>query len=296
MEDKPSPTLAILFAQYQAEYLSDKSPVTRYQHQLFFRQVLRAVGDLPLVEVTPEVLRAWKTLLSQRHKPGTVLRYLFRLSAAFKVAVVDYGWLADNPLTRVHKPAPPEDRVRFLSPEELHRLLAACRHSPRECLYPLVMLALETGGRKNEVRKLRWSEVDLDGKQVRFLKTKHHGNRVVPLVGHALPLLQERAAARDPLVPWVFPNHSGTAPVLMERDWRAALAASGIKDFRFHDLRHTFASYMAMSGATLREIADVLGHKNIQQTMKYAHLLPSHTAAVVERMAAKFLQDPPPAP
>jgi integrase len=289
MDGPAAPTLATLFAHYQAEYLSDKGPVTRYQHQLFFRQVLRDLGPLPLQEVTPEVLRAWKTQLSVRCKHGTVHRYLRRLNAAFTVAVEDYHWLPENPLKRVHKPSPSPDRVRFLTQDERRRLLTACQQSPRACLYTLVLLALATGGRKNEVRTLRWSEVDLPGRQVRFLKTKTHTNRAVPLTGEAWQRLQQRGETRDLGVPWVFPNRSGTAPVLIERDWRAALLASGVQDFRFHDLRHTFASYMAMSGATLREIADVLGHKNIQQTMKYAHLLPSHTAGVVARMAERFL-------
>jgi integrase len=87
----------------------------------------------------------------------------------------------------------------------------------------------------------------------------------------------------------VFPCRTGLKPVYIEQAWQAARHASGIHNFHFHDLRHTYASYMAMSGASLRDIAELLGHKDIQQTMVYAHLLPSHTTSVVERMMRQFL-------
>lgn len=284
------PTLADLFAQYETEYLLDKSPVTRYAQQMFFRQVLRELGPLPLEEVTTDRLRDWKLALSRRCKTGTVHRYLVRLNVVLAVAVEEYHWLAENPLKRLRKPSASAGTVRFLTNDERRALLAACLHSDNRLLYPIVLMALSTGGRKNELRKLCWSEVDMACGIIQFVRTKTSLNRAVPVKGDAWTILQALYRGRTPRVPWVFPCPSEQGPVLIESAWLTARSHSGVKQFRFHDLRHTFASYMAMSGATLREIADVLGHKNIQQTMIYAHLAPNHTAAVVERMTAKFLQ------
>lgn len=284
-----SHTLADLFEHYAQEYLSDKAPYTRYFNQLFFRRLLKELGPLPLTDVTPEVLRAWKMTTSQRCKPGSVRQYMKMLSAALRVAVEEYGWLKEHPLRVVRFPKPSRGRVRFLSDDERTALLDACQASSQPLLYPIVLTALSTGGRKNEVRTLAWSQVDLEHGLVSFLETKTDEPRRVPLVGEALVVLQRLFQGRQSACPWVFPNPRGNRPLYFENAWQAAREESGIQHFRFHDLRHTFASYMAMSGASLRDIAELLGHKNIQQTMIYIHLLPSHTAGVVARMAQQFL-------
>jgi Phage integrase family len=96
-------------------------------------------------------------------------------------------------------------------------------------------------------------------------------------------------------VPWVFPCPDGRYPTEIESPWRTARAQAGLVDFHSHDLQHTYASYLAMSGASLRDIADLLGHKNIQQTLIYTHLMPSHTQDIVQRMSKKFLDGQSPA-
>jgi integrase len=86
----------------------------------------------------------------------------------------------------------------------------------------------------------------------------------------------------------VFPGRIPGEPVNIENHWQKALKTAGIENFRFHDLRHSAASYLAMNGATLPEIAGVLGHKSLQMVGRYAHLSEAHTANVVERMNAKI--------
>jgi integrase len=247
------------------------------------------LGPLPLETITPEVLRAWKLRLSAKHKPGTVQKYMARLSAAFRVAVEDYGWLQDNPLRRVKKLTPSRGVVRFLSTDELPRLLAACRASRNPVLYPIVLLALATGSRKNEIRCLQWSQIDLDVWTVCLRVTKMGREHRLPVVGEALLVMQDWAQRRIPGVVWVFPRQDGQAPRRIESAWYTALKRAQVTNFRFHDLRHSCASYLAMSSASLRDIAEVLGHTDIKMTMRYTHLLPGHTAGVLERMAGQFL-------
>jgi integrase len=289
-------TLADLFTQYEDEYLIDKSRSTRNNFRSLFRQVLRDIGSLPLAQCTPDVFRAWKLRLSQSYQPSTINTYLPQLGRVFHVAVEDYGWLQAHPLTHIRKPSAGRGVVRFLSDEERRRLLVACQQSSHPHLYPIVLLALTTGGRKNEVRRLCWPEVDFQGGVVRYVRTKNKHSRAVPLIREAFLLLQRLAEARDPGLPWVFPAVRGdraARPANVMPAWYEAKKAAGIQNFRFHDLRHTYASYLAMSGASLRDIAELLGHRNIQHTMIYAHLTQSHTASVVERLAQRFLASNP---
>lgn len=286
-------TLGELFRTYQDELMRDKARTTRYVCAKLFAQMLRELGDLPLDELTPDVLRQWKLQLLARLKPSSVHKYMVWLGSALRVAVDEYQWLAANPMTRVRKPPKGAGRIRFLRDDERLRLLAACRCSPNPLLYPIVMLALTTGARKEELRCLQWSQVDLETGVLRFLETKTDRPRAVPLVGETHGLLQELAQYRRPGIPWVFATWDGSRPTGLTSAWQRARAQAGLPDFKFHDLRHTFALYMAMSGASLREIADALGHQNIQQTLAYVHLLDSHTRKLVERMAQRFFSDPP---
>jgi len=110
----------------------------------------------------------------------------------------------------------------------------------------------------------------------------------LPLAGRASELLRQMASVRRLGSNAVFAGRNGKA--LFPRDaWEAALVKAEISDFRFHDLRHTAASYLAMSGATLAEIAEVLGHRTLQMVKRYAHLTEQHTSSVVSRMNSKFL-------
>lgn len=285
-------TLGELFSTYQAEYLSGRAPSTQYAHRVFFAQTLREVGDKPLGDITAETMRAWKTQLLSTRKHGTAHKYLSRLSTVFNVAVEEYQWLAESPLKRVRKPAPSRGRVRFLAGDEYVRLLQACRQSRNRFLYPLVLLALSTGARKNELLGLQWSAIDLTQGRVTLWGSKTYRHRTVPVTGEALQLLRELEAARQPAVQWVFPNPDGTRPRRIATAWHKSIQRAGMQDFHFHDLRHTCASWLAMSGASLRDIAEILGHSTIQQTMLYAHLTQGHTDKVVERMTQQFLNNP----
>jgi integrase len=250
--------------------------------------VARELGHVRLDDVTPDLLRAWKGRLAVCHKASSVFRYMVLLNCALRFAV-ECGWLVHNPLAKVRRPSPGRGRVRFLTSDEQRRLLDACRQSANPLLYGIVVLALWTGGRREELRQLQWSEVDFAQGVVRFLKTKTDRPRAVPLVGDARRILEVLAEERRPRVAWVFPRADGLKPCEFEEHWHTARRYAQLADFKFHDLRHTFASYMAMSGSSLRDIAEVLGHVKIDQTMQYSHLLESHTSDVVAQMHAKFL-------
>src|SRR5712691_3650160 len=180
----PMHTLAELFDAYLAETRLEHEKSTHYLQTTFLRTVLRAWGPLPLEDVTPDLLRDWKLTLSARQKPGTVWRNLMYLQHVLDYAV-ELELILVNPLRKIRKPSPGRGRVRFLTEEELPRLLAACRQSRTSLLYPIVVIALSTGARKNEICRLRWPEVDFVQGLLRLVKTKTHIPRSVPLLGEA---------------------------------------------------------------------------------------------------------------
>lgn len=215
---------------------------------------------------------------------STINRRITALSACLTVCVKEYGWLRKNPIPNVTRMPDSKGRERFLSEPERLALLAQCETSRCEALAPLVKLALATGARKGELVGLLWANVDLERRIIRFVDTKNGDNRTVPLAATAVQVLVEWKKGKLPVGP-VFPMtvHDVNIP------WRAARAAAGLHDFRFHDLRHSAASYLAMSGASLMDIAAILGHKTLAMVKRYSHLSEQHTTAAVDRMAEKFL-------
>ncbi|RLT90329.1 MULTISPECIES: tyrosine-type recombinase/integrase [unclassified Ketobacter] len=207
------------------------------------------------------------------------------LSHAFTIASNEWGWLEDNPLRKVRKPVEPRGRVRFLDEEERSKLLTACKQSDCESLYPVVVLALSTGMRQGEILSLEWPQVDLVRGYIYLSDTKNGERRTVPLVSHAKELILELSKIRRVDTKLLFPSTvKPQSPVAIRRPWGEALKAADIHDFRFHDLRHTAASYLAMNGASLAEIAEILGHKTLQMVKRYAHLSEQHTSRVLESM------------
>lgn len=218
--------------------------------------------------------------------------HLCSLSIVFKMAM-RWGWVMRNPVDDVEKPPQSNVRVRYLSQDELSRLLVACRNSRYPHLYLIVTLALSTGMRKEEILSLTWKQVDLDRERLILEHTKN-GQRSVPLKGRALELIREHLLRRRPDSDFLFPGEKPSPKkpcrsVLesarhfdITAPWTAARKAAKITDFRFHDLRHTTASYLAMNGASLIEIAGVLGHKQLQTVHRYAHLSDDHLGLAVE--------------
>jgi len=249
------------------------------------------LGMRPLVSITAATIAEIRDrLATEKNERGKVLtgstinRRITALPAVLTITVKEYGWLAKNPIPNVTRMPDSKGRERFLSDKERTDLLAACRASELDALYPLVSLALATGARKSELLGLLWANADLTRRTVRFLDTKNGESRTVPLAATAVEMLKAWGKGRLKTGP-VFPYTKDQ----VDKPWRDARDAAGIPDFRFHDLRHSAASYLAMSGASLMDIAAILGHKTLAMVKRYSHLSEQHTTAAVDRMAEKFL-------
>jgi integrase len=135
-----------------------------------------------------------------------------------------------------------------------------------------------------ELLTLKCQDVDLKRARIILHHTKNRQRRTIPLTGIALAEMKRLVPVRRLGTPFVFGSKDGTGPPDIWRPWKRALQEVEIEDFRFHDLRHSAASYLAMNGASLQEIGVLLGHKTLSMVQRYAHLSESHVASVVERM------------
>jgi len=231
-------------------------------------------------------------------KASSVNREIACLSKVFSLAVRD-GLASSNPCLQVGKLREANKRYRYLTPEEEKNLLEALS-GPRSHLRPLVILALESGGRRGELLGLTWDRVDLAQDVLVFADTKSAKDRTVPLSDEAHRILVElRASATSDLV---FPSpKTGRRITDVKRGFKAACRQANIADFRFHDLRHTFATRLAENGVEAFTIAALLGHADLRMKSRYAHatnpnlrraikgLRKSNVVSIQERKAAGVL-------
>ena len=245
------------------------------------------IGYCLLADITPITITEQKNTMTQ--SAATMDKYIKNLSHVFSVAVNDWGWLEENPVKKVKSPKLPRGRVRFLDDEERQRLLTACQASSNKQLYLCVILALSSGMRQGELMGLKWQDVNLKEGFIILHETKNGERRRVPLSGLALSLLQEHAKVRRLDTALLFPGTiHANKPIDLRKPFETALKAAEISNFHWHDLRHCTASYLAMNGASLAEIAEVLGHKTLAMVKRYAHLSDGHVSNVVASMNAKI--------
>ncbi len=237
-------------------------------------------------------LEAGQGISGQSVSGSTRRRYLAALRAALT-------WAESRELITVNvargaarkgRDVEPPGRTRYLDDAERARLLEAVDAEQDQRLSALVRLALYTGMRQGELTGLRWSQVDLGRGLASLPRTKSGYPRSVALSRPAVELLTEVRRRRS-LSPFVF-GHPGmrmrSAPAFPRLAWDRAVAAAGLWDFRFHDLRHSFASYLLSAGATLPELAAALGHRSLQMVSRYAHLERAHAATLAERVAERI--------
>lgn len=263
-------------------------------------------GDMPLARFTQAVVREGLVRLARQpakasagksrsrslgraKSKATVNRYLGALSIALNWTVDERKWIARNPAKGIARGKEPRGRVRYLSEDERQALLTACDASAWPQLGLLVRLALSTGARLSELLTLTWPQIDLDRGVATVTETKNGESRTLVLVDVIrAALAQIPKAQRTGLL---FPSaRDSSKPRAFRHDWNAAIALAGLENFRFHDLRHSCASYLAMSGASALEIADVLGHKTLAMVKRYSHLSASHKASLLERVTGALVK------
>lgn len=289
-------TLRELLERYRDEHLPQSGKGTRHieEQKRQLDWLASDLGDHLLSNLTSAHITSSRSRLLKKVvrgealQPSTVNRYMATLSHALSVGIREFCWLDDNPMRRIKKLKEPDGRERYLSDEERKKLLQVAQQQGDEALYLLIVMAISTGARKNELLSLKWSAVDFERRQMTFYKTKNGERRTVHLGSPAFELLQAwhgKAKKKH-----VFPARTADKPMLVDKPFQALVKSVGLEDFRFHDLRHSCASYLAMNGATHTEIAAVLGHKTLAMVKRYAHLSEAHASKVVASMNAKIFE------
>lgn len=249
------------------------------------RAELAALPALAYKGLDHEGRAIFKTMGRDRAKtPATINRYHAALSGVLTWAVeqrmAPRGWL--NPCRGVKRLPGEVERVRFLDDGERARLLEACKSSQYPRLYAIVLMGMLTGARRGELLSLRWNDLDLERGVAQLGRSKNGDRRTLVLLPHVIAAM--RPFATDSGNRYVFgsmrtrhqtPADIGTA-------WHAAIARAKIIDFKFHDLRHCCASYLAQAGVPLNVIAEVLGHRMLDMTRRYAHLTTQTKATAMQ--------------
>lgn len=258
------------------------------------------IGKYLLSKITPAILSECKELLiteeSEKPKNGkttrsgaTANRYMASLSIVFTIACNEWQWIDENPMLKVRKFKETPQKDRFLTEEEINRLLQACLQfdlkgdNYNKETYLFVLIALSTGARYSEIHNLKWQNVDFKNRQFHFLSTKNGENRGVPIIENVYKELQEFKKVRNIKSDYLWTTKAGNKLIDMRVRFYKVLELADIQNFRFHDLRHTVASHIAMNGGSLLDIAQVTGHKTMQMVKRYSHLTQNHTAQLLEK-------------
>jgi integrase len=276
-------------------YLAEIVPTKRLTSQVADVKrstiLIKHLGKYSLAALTPEIIAKFRDMrlagedrkdADGRPQPranNTVRLDLALLGHLFTVAIKEWGvGLPSNPVFNIRRPAPGAGRNRRLSEEEERRLLAAVDRHSNPMLSWIVRIALETGMRLSEIVNLQLTQVDLDRRIVRLLKTKNTQPRTVPLSSAGTALFRE--ALNHPVRPsdtdLIFfgePGRDGErGPYQFDRMWQEIKRTEGLKDFHFHDLRHEAVSRLVEAGFSDQEVSAISGHKSMQMLKRYTHL------------------------
>ncbi|MFI5348571.1 MAG: tyrosine-type recombinase/integrase [Elusimicrobiota bacterium] len=237
------------------------------------RRLEREFGHLPLTQLTVEEIQGFMNTITTASSVSNANRYhdVFR-SLLYKA--IDWGYHpGPNPLKKVPRGKPKKHRLRFLSPEEMRALIPRC--SSR--ILPIVTCALYAGMRRGELLDLDWSNVRLDRGIIYILESKSDEARELPIP----PTLRKLFLS---LGPKESGNVFNLPPITLRRHFLRALKKADIQGFRFHDLRHTYASYHVMKNHDLPTLQKLLGHKSPMMTQRYAHLADAHLRESVNNL------------
>lgn len=280
-------TLSDLLERYRKSEVPKKRDGKNAERYLDFW--IEELGHFKVSAVTRAQIVEIRDRMVETRSPATVNRYIATLRHAFRIAETDWEWATRNPCQKLALKEP-RGRDRHLSDKEITRLLNAARASEHPHMYVLVLIGLTTGARRGEINGLLWGDVDLKKGRATLHATKNTDKRTLVLVPAVVEELKKLPRRIDSGRIFDSPNPEGkrTFPNF-NRAWDDVRDRAKLKNFRFHDLRHTFASRMAMNGYSLPEIAGALGHRTLAMVQRYAHLTEGHVHRAMEATALGVL-------
>jgi integrase len=286
--DKQKDVDPIRFHDFAKEFLewakANHKSSSRARELCNMRSLEEAFQNKNIHEITTWEIEKWKVKRKEKLKIASVNRELAMLKSMLFRAV-EWKHLKESPAKGVKLLKGATKRLRYLMPDELQRLISNCV----DYLKPIVIVLVHTGMRKGEALSLRWDQVDFDKGIITLTDTKNNECRYVPMDQSVKTTL----GGIERKTEYVFTGKKQTAFVSIQRSFHNALEESKIEDFTVHDLRHTFASTLVMNGTDLNTVRELLGHKDMKMTLRYAHLAPDHKMRAVNILDQVFVQKSP---
>ena len=282
-------------------HFRDTVAPTRYvdseKYNCMYNWWIDKIGNIKVINITASDLTACKQLLlteeietGQPRKANTINKYLMALSTILTYARDELELIEYNPMSKVKIVPKPDGRKRYLSIEELAIYLAACKeHS--EMIYLFVLIALGTGGRYTEVQTLKVENVDFQNQRVYYIDTKNNTSRGVYIDSDVMEFLKFYLEKNNIKTGYIFKGKRKDALPFIRGKVYEIIREVGLENFTVHDMRHTFASYAAMNGASLLDIAEMLGQTAITVTRNYTHLTQKHIDNVVKGFVKKIIPE-----
>ena len=274
-------TFKELIEKYLEEYARRSKAANSYKRDCStVKKLIPFFGSYRVTDVNPRIISAYKTHRRQQGvSPRTVNIELTLLSHAYAIAIREWEWIRENPVKRVAREKVRNYIERWLTHEEEERLLRA---SP-DWLRNILIFAINTGLRQSEILDLKWTQIDLTRRTLTILEQKNQGVDTLPLNRTTLQLLSRRAMDSG-MLGYVFPNENGTRldNRNLLRAFYKARKKAGIEKFRFHDLRHTFATRLVQAGVDLYAVQKLGRWRNTSMIMRYAHHYPESLRPGIE--------------
>lgn len=268
-------TFQDMAVKYMTEYAIKKAVRSKLRDGVSLKHLLPEFGDKYLSQIAPNQIARYKVKRGQEGaSPKSINHELGFCKHAFNVAVKEWEWVKDNPFIKVSAEKLPQPRVRYLTREEFDRLYQICD----DWLKTIIQIAVHTGMRQDNILSLTWQQVDLNRGIITLEHTKNGERLGLPMNYTVKNLLKELNKVRHINSPYIFHNSTGNriSASTVQHGFHRVCKKVGIQDFRFHDLRHTFASWLIQGGVDLYRVQRLLGHKTGEMTRRYAHLAPDN--------------------
>ena len=252
---------------------------------LFNSTIIPYFKDYYLNDISVEMIENYKIKRSKEIKSATINKELTAIKHVFNKAN-EWDYVKENPLAKVKKLKVSQSKIRFLSIEEIDRLLNNCSDHIR----PIILTAIHTGLRRSELFRLEWSDVDFERECIVVTAkgeehTKNYLNRELPMTDQLIECLKGIQVKGN----WVFSKDDGSRfSGWVRKSIETARKKAGIQRFTLQSLRHTFASHLVMEGVDLPTVQKLMGHSKITTTMIYAHLAPDHLKNAIHRLGSRF--------
>lgn len=261
-----------------------KKPNTRRLDQEIGGRLIRHFQGRTLAGISRADLADYRDHRLQSVGPSSVIQDLSFLRCLYRTARLEWGLAIDDPTVDLRRPSAPHHRLTLLTPSQIDRLLDWCCMSRQELLPCYVLLQLHTAMRPSEGAGLRWDQVRMEQGVLDLTETKTDPRRV-PMTQTVRTLLADLRTRRPADNPHVF-LPDGRFRALPHRFFRRAFGTAcrhaSIDGFSLYGLRHSAASYLIMAGVDIRTVAEIMGHRNISQTMRYTHFLDEHRVTAIQ--------------